>query len=405
MSGSPYSRFNQNGPVLPLAQPRAPGVPPPSQSSVFATMPPSSVPLTIGATEEEMAELANARRDYASKPGNGCKSLVLAMGGLALLGVIAIGAIFIWRGFVFQNDLVRINDRLIIAEALLVNHTTRLNVLNATLIVTISRVDANTAELLSHNHTLEDHETRIKDLENRTTLLEGRMEAAEIKLLGVMNNVTTLQAEMIAVQQDLVAIHADILLLQQNASNHETRIIALEEQMIINTNNIQLLFTYLQQNLTIIDQRLDELNTTYTVTASGNAMVKSGPSDPVTITWETRHFRSVGGLDVEYLWLSDMNFVPVLIQWQTPVDGYSFQVSNFTTSTPVHALPAPSVALDRPLSLYQRSKFFLLTSVMNPAVWSATWNNTDISLNFKSNLITFDAVAIITPLTFVIGFV
>jgi hypothetical protein len=95
----------------------------------------------------------------------------------------------------------------------------------------------------------------------------------------------------------------------------------------INLVNINNLITYLANNLTIIDQRLSELNTTYTTTASGNAMVKSGPSDPVTISWETRHFKSVGGLDVEYLWISDMNFVPVLIQWQTPVDGYSFQVT------------------------------------------------------------------------------
>jgi hypothetical protein len=405
MSGSAYSRFTQSGPslsqppLLPIAQQRQTG------KDIFASMPPASVPLTIGGlTAEEQAELAQAREDYNSKPGNGCKSIVVAAGGLALLCVLAMSAVFIWRGYVFQDDITRLNNRLIIAEALLVNHTLRINSLNTTLITTIGRVTHNEADILSQNHTLENHETRIKSLENRTTLLEGRMTAAELNILGLMNNVTILQAEMIAVQADLAVIHAEITLLQQNASNHEARIVALEQQMVINTNNIQLLFTYLENNLTVIDQRLNELNTTYTVTASGSAMVKSGPSTPVTVTWETRHFRSVGGLDVEYLWISDMHFVPILIQLQTSVNGYSFQVTNFTSSKPVQALPAPSLALDRPLGTYQQSKFFTLSSVPNATVWSTTWNNTEVSLDFKTNLVLFDAAAIVTPLTFVIGF-
>jgi hypothetical protein len=222
MNNSPYARFSHTGqpPVLPMTQPRSGGA-----AGVFASMPPASVPLLIGAGDDEAAqELLKARTDYASKPGNGCKTLVLATGGLAMIFVIALGAMLIWRGFVIQDDLTRINNRLIIAEALLVNHTTRINVLNVTLIDTIGIVTAHTAELLSHNQTLEDHETRITDLENRTTLLEDRMNATELKLLEVMNNVTILQAEVLAIQLDLVTIHADIVLLQQNATDHEIRI-------------------------------------------------------------------------------------------------------------------------------------------------------------------------------------
>jgi hypothetical protein len=356
-------------------------------------------------SRDEEDELAKARSEFASKSGHLCKTMVMSAGAFGLLCVIALGSVFIWRAFVFQDDITRLNNRLIAAEALLVNHTGRLGALNTTLITTIGRVTVNEVDILALQLNASNHEDRIRDLENRTTLLEGRMTAAEITILAIIQNVTVLQSEVLAIQLDLVTIHADILALQLNASNHEDRIQALETQTAQNVADIALLFQYLQGNLTVIDSRLDALNTTYTVSASGFAQMLSGPSEPVAMAWQTRRFTATGGLDVEYLWIAGVDPEPyLLLQMDTPSNGYSFRIGNFTSTTPVPPLTDPLLAIDRPLSAYQRSKFAFLTSVPDAAVWSATWNNTDVSLNFKSNLIVLDAVTLLTPITFVIGF-
>lgn len=187
-----------------------------------------------------------------------------------------------------------------------------------------------------------------------------------------------------------------------NASDHEQRLDALEAtaaaQMVILDN----LLVWLQQNLTIIDYRLDALNISYTVTGSGEALVVSGPALTSNVTWETRRFTDVG-LDFEYLWISDTNWNPTQIRID-PGGPYSFQITNFTSSSPFGVVPSPSLSLDRPLGPYQQSKFLLQSFVTNPQVLSAAWDNVNVALNFRSNLAMFDAVTIVQPLTFITGF-
>ncbi len=188
-----------------------------------------------------------------------------------------------------------------------------------------------------------------------------------------------------------------------NASDHERRLDVLEAQATQQAALLANLVVWVQQNLTIIDQRLDTLNISYVVTGSGDAMVASGVALTSPVTWQTRRYTHVG-LDFEYLWISDTNWNPTQIRQLTNATGYSFQVANFTSTSPVGVLPSPSISLDRPLAPYQQSKFLLQSFEPVPRVLSAAWDNVNVALNFKSDLDLFDAVTIVTPLTFVIGF-
>ena len=159
-------------------------------------------------------------------------------------------------------------------------------------------------------------------------------------------------------------------------------------------------------NLSIIDSRLDALNVTYNVTAEGTAEVISGPAIPAAVTWQVRHFVETGGVDVEYLWISDTNWNPTQIRSTTP--PYSFQIGNWLPNPPVNATntDVPDSGLWRPLTPYQKSKFIfpVVNVVTNPAVTAVRWNNFNQTLDFQSNLGVFDAVTIVAPLTFIIGF-
>lgn len=327
-------------------------------------------------------------------------------GIIAIIVVFVMAGIFTWLYFHTENRVDSVTLRITIAESLLVNHTNRLNGLDALLATTIAKVKRNMQDIMTLNATAANHESRILSLENRTTLLETRLTADELKLLGVMNNVTTLQIEMIQAQLDIQILYGDVSLLNATVADHEARIQALENKTMINMMNIQLLFQYLQGNLTIIENRLDLLNTTYTVSASGTAMVKSDVSPPVDVTWETRYYHATGGLDVEYLWISDSNWQPIMIRQEPPNFTYSFEISNFTVSQPYMVVPAPSLMLDRPLEAYARSKFMIMNEIIcpNPAVLSVLWNNTDVSLQFRTNLHDFSSVTILRPLTFITGF-
>lgn len=339
----------------------------------------------------------------AAPKGNACLTSGITMGILAFIVVMALAGLGIWRFYVAQDDITKLNNRLLVAEALLIDHTYRLNSLNTTLIATVAQVNTNTIDISSLNATQISQGQQISSLDNRTTLLEQRLTQDELKLLGVMNNVTVLQAQMATALANIATLQTDVLSLQVTVANHEIRIQNLEMANIQNMANIQLLFQYLQGNLTIIDQRLNILNTTYTVTASGMAMVRSADAIPLNVTWETRVFVATGGLTVEYLWIS-RTCCTLLIR-NAPTDPFSFEIANFTTTSPAPALaPAPSISLDRPLFPFQQSKFAFVTNLTNPQVLSSKWNNDDATLEFKSNLLPFDAVSIVTPLTFVIGF-
>jgi len=334
-----------------------------------------------------------------NKPG---RNVALVLGVLAFLMVLLLMAIGLWRLQVVQEDLDGLDSRLTIAEELLVTHTEQIAVLNTTLTETIARVTKNTAQINAINATQISHGIRITNLENRTTALENRLTLDEIKLLGVMNNVTALQATMAVVLANISALQVEVAFLQQNASNHEMRLDVLEAKANAQAIILNNLGIWLQQNLTIIDARLNTLNVTYTVTGSGRALVESGPALTSNVTWQTRHFQDVG-LDFEYLWISTTNWNPTQIRI-APGGPYSFQITNFTSRDPFGPVPAPTLSLDRPLGPFQQSKFLLQSFAVNPQVFSAAWDNTVGALNFRSNLLLFDAVTIIDELTFITGF-
>jgi hypothetical protein len=353
--------------------------------------------MPVGNQDEE-----NEVKDYQSK-GNKCgRNVALVAGVLGFLLVILLMAVTLWRFQIQQEDLNSLDSRLTTAEELLVEHTAQILLLNTTLVTTIGRVTQNTININTLNVTTISQGQRISSLENRTTILENRLTVDEIKLLGVMNNVTALQATMAVVIANISALQVEVAFLLVNASDHEQRLDILEakaiQQSIILTN----LGIWLQQNLTIIDARLDTLNISYTVTGSGHALVTSGPALTSNVTWQTRHYSDVG-LDFEYLWISDTNWNPTQIR-VAPGGPYSFQVSNFTSNSPFGVVPSPSLSVDRPLGPFQQSKFLLQSFVTNPQVLSAAWDPVNAVLNFRSNLALFDAVTIVKPLTFITGF-
>jgi hypothetical protein len=335
----------------------------------------------------------------ASKAG---RNVALLLGVLAFLLVSLMLGIGLWRLQVVQEDLESLDARLTTAEELLVEHTAQIATLNSTLIDTIVRVTRNTLDIETLNGTEISQGLRITSLENRTTLLENRLTLDEIKLLGVMNNVTALQTTMAVVLANISALQAQVAFLERNATNHEQRIDVLEAKALQQAALLNSLQLWLQSNLTIIDARLDTLNVTYTVTGSGHAMVTSGPALTSNVTWQTRHFQDVG-LDFEYLWISDTNWNPTQIR-VAPGGPYSFQVSNFTSYAPFGVVPSPSLSLDRPMGPFQQSNFLLQSFLSNPQVLSAAWDNVNVVLNFRSNLALFDAVTIVHPLTFITGF-
>ena len=358
------------------------------------------VPLNIGQVEGEEGGSGGG----GGGGGGGMFSGV--MGIIAIIAVFVLAGIMAWLYFHMENRVDSATFRITVAESLLVNHTNRLNGLDVLLAATIAKVQRNMMDIATLNSTAANHESRILSLENRTTLLEIRLTEDEIKLLGVMNNVTTLQQEMLQAQLDIQNLYGDVGLLNATVADHETRIQALENKTMINMMNIQLLFQYLQGNLTIIENRLDALNTTYTVSANGTALMTSGNSTAVNVTWQTRYYHATGGLDVEYLWISDSNWIPIQITQEPPADTYSFAITNFTVSQPYMPIPAPSLMLDRPLDAYVQTKFMIMNEVIcpTPYILSALWNNTDVSLQFRTNLHNFASVTIIRPLTFITGF-
>jgi len=382
----PYTRFPQqqpNVPLLPMNQ---------------------SVPQYAQPIGQETAEGGVG----TPVPGNRFSSLMIMAGFLAFFLVLVLAGLFAWRSFTQEDSINSLSQRLSMAESLLSNHTTRLNILDVELAATNLKVGINMMDIAANNATLNDHEDRITSLENRTALLEDRMTDAEIKLIGLMDNVTTLQQEMLQAQQDIITLFGDVLAINNTVNNHETRIQALEVNIAANNEKLQNLMAWLQGNLTIIDQRLDILNVTYVVTASGTAEVRSGVAIPANVTWETRRFTDVG-LDFEYLWISDSDWNPTMIRLEPPNSTWSFEITNFTlTSTPgpVMSVPQPTLILDRPLMTYQQSKFLIQNEIIepNPAILAARWNNERVSLQFITNLHEFSSVTITKALTFIIGF-
>jgi len=352
--------------------------------------------MPVGGKEEDEIN------EYLDK-GNKCgRNVALVAGVLAFLIVILLMGVGLWRFQIQQEDLQSLDSRLTTAEELLVEHTAQILLLNTTLVNTIGRVMQNTINIATLNVTTISQGGRISSLENRTTILENRLTVDEIKLLGVMNNVTALQATMAVVIANISALQVEVAFLFANASNHEERLDILEAKAIQQALILTNLGIWLQQNLTIIDARLDTLNISYTVTGSGRALVTSGPALTSNVTWETRHYADVG-LDFEYLWISDTNWNPTQIR-VAPGGPYSFQVSNFTSHSPFGVVPSPSLSVDRPLGPFQQSKFLLQSFVTNPQVFSAAWDPVNAVLNFRSNLALFDAVTIVKPLTFITGF-
>jgi hypothetical protein len=218
-----------------------------------------------------------------------------------------------------------------------------------------------------------------------------------------MNNVTDLQIEVAQAQLNITILQSQVSVLQFNVTDLGSRVTELEIGFAQQAQQLTDLMVWLQQNLTIIDQRLDILNISYVVTGSGDAMVASGPALTSPVTWQTRRFTDVG-LDFEYLWISDTNWNPTQIRIPGNGSTWNFQVTNFTLTSPFGVLPAPSTSLDRPLGPYQQSKFLLQSFDPDPQVLSATWDNVNVALDFRSNLAPFDAVTIVKPLTFITGF-
>ena len=337
------------------------------------------------------------------KNGTRCgMNTALVMGALAFIMVFVLMGVGLWRLQVVQEDLQSLDARLTTAEELLVEHTDQIAFLNTTLVITIGRVTQNTARINTLNATEISQGLRITSLENRTTLLENRLTLDEIKLLGVMNNVTALQTTMAVVLANISALQVEVAFLLRNASDHEMRIDVLESKANAQASFLANIATWLQQNLTIIDSRLNTLNVTYTVTGNGTAHVVSGPALTSNVTWQTRHYQDVG-LDFEYLWISTTNWNPTQIR-VAPGGPFSFQITNFTSNDPYGVVPSPSLSLDRPLGPFQQSKFLLQSFLAHPQVLSAAWDNVNAALNFRSNLQLFDAVTIIEPLTFITGF-
>jgi len=359
---------------------------------------PAEDPLLVGGRQEEEQEL----RDYEKYGSSGWRVVAGVMGVLAFFGLLIVTSVGLWRLQVQQNDISELDQRLMIAEELLIHHTDQIAVLNSTLITTIAQVVDNTQRIGTLNATQITDEGRISSLENRTTLLEARLTVDEIKLLGVMNNVTVLQAQMAQAIINITVLQSEVTILQGNVSQQGSRLNVLEAEYAAQQVQLNQLAAWLQGNLTIIDARLDILNITYVVTGSGRATVESGVAIPSQVTWQTRHFAHVG-LDVEYLWISTTNYNPTQIRLANS-SLYSFQVTNFTLTSPVGVLPAPSAFLERPLGPFQQSKFLLQSFNPAPRVLSAAWDNVNVALNFRSNLALFDAVTITAPLTFIIGF-
>jgi len=339
-----------------------------------------------------------------AESANRFTTFMMTLGVIAFIGVCIIAGVFIWRTVTQQDDISTLSRRISIAESLLVNHTTRLNGLDALLATTIAKVNVNMMGIASNNATIQSNVARIVSLENRTTSLETRMNAAEIKLIGLMINVTILQEEVAILQENVTSLRNDVNAMNITINNHETRIQALELNIAQNNVKLTNLMNWLQGNLTIIDERLNILNVTYTVTAFGTAEVRSNDAIPANVTWQTRKYTDVG-LDVEYLWISDSNWNPVMIRWGPPNATWSFEIRNFTTATPVMAIPSPTLDVDRPLMTFQRSKFLIQNEIISPdpAILAATWNNEEVSLQFITNLHLYSSVTIVSPLTFVIG--
>jgi len=377
--------------------------------------------LPIGNFKQDAAELA----EYQRNGSTGWRVVSSVMGVLAFVAVIVLAAVGLWRLQVMaaavatcwvtlsltqslsikvqQNDISDLDTRLTEAEDELVVHTNQIAALNATLIATVAQVAINVIKIAQLNATTISQGLRITSLENRTTHLEERLTIDEIILLGVIYNVTVLQIEMAQAIVNITVLQSEVTILQGNVSNHQQRLLVLEAEYIAQAALLVEIQYWLQQNLTIIDQRLDILNITYTVTGQGTALVTSGPALPSGVTWQTRHFRQAG-LDIEYLWISTTAGNPTQIRLTGAGGNYSFQITNFTATAPFGVLPAPSNFLERPLGPYQQSKFLLQSFVPNPVVLSAAWDNVNVALNFRSNLELFDAVTIVQPLTFITGF-
>lgn len=350
--------------------------------------------LPIGAPKDGEAEIA-AYRKYGS---TGWAVVAGVMGVLAFIAVLVVAGVGLWRLQVQQEDISNLDERLTTAEELLVKHTEQINALNETLIATDAQVADNTRRIVTLNATQISQGLRITSLENRTTHLEERLTEDEIILLGVIANVTVLQQTLQIAILNITILQSEVAVLQGNVSNHGMRLAALEAEYAAQQAQINSILAM----ITIIDDRLNELNITYTVTGSGRATVESGVALTSPVTWQTRHY-SYAGLDFEYLWISTTNGNPTQIRLAN-ASTYSFQVANFTTTPPFAKLPSPSTFLQRPLGPFQQSKFLLQSFVPHPMVTASAWDNVNGVLNFYSNLELFDAVTIVAPLTFVVGF-
>jgi len=305
-----------------------------------------------------------------------------------------------------QSDISALNKRLKAVEAITIVHTAQIASINATLTANVAQTNVNTANIFLLNTSVISDEQRISLLETDLNATIDRLTADEVKLLGVMDNVTALQSDVATLQQDVITLIAEVTTLQYNVTVQAGQINALQIAVIQNAVSITNIISYMQGNLSIIDSRLDALNTTYTMTAEGTALVMSGPATPSPVTWQVRRFVETGGVDVEYLWVSDTNWNPTQIRTTTPPD--SFEIGSWLPYPPVNATNTliPDTGLWRPLTPYQKSKFIfpVVSLVPNPQVTAVRWNNYNQTLDFQSNLNIFDAVTIVAPLTFIIGF-
>ncbi len=202
-------------------------------------------PLMIGpdGPKNGLEEDASAQ---AMKGGNACRYFVMAVGFCGFFLAVALLTVGIIKQFQDQNDISNLSKRLKVAEATIIVQTAQIASINATLIANVAQTNVNTANIFSLNASVISDEQRISVLETDLNATIDRLTADEVKLLGVMDNVTILQSDVATLQQDVVTLIAEVTTLQYNVTVQAAQISDLQNATIQNSLTIQTIISYMQ---------------------------------------------------------------------------------------------------------------------------------------------------------------
>lgn len=205
-------------------------------------------PLMIGpdGPKNGLDEGSASAQDAAMKGGNACRYFVMAAGFCGFLLAVALLTVGIIKQFQDQNDISNLSKRLKAAEATIIVQTAQIASINATLIANVAQTNVNTANIFSLNASVISDEQRISVLEVDLNATIDRLTADEVKLLGVMDNVTVLQSDVATLQQDVVTLIAEVTTLQYNVTVQAAQIYDLQNATIQNSLVIQTIISYMQ---------------------------------------------------------------------------------------------------------------------------------------------------------------